>query len=120
MLSVSEHVAEVRLSGALMVQETASGRLLQASNHAWHATKHAINAAAISRGREPVTYPEKRAFLQGLAAEPGNEVFLNWMRQPWRLHGNADQGFMSASEVAEAVRITGLLVSRLLAIAGHQ
>ena len=34
---------------------------------------------AISCGLVPVTYREKRAFLQGLAAEPGNAVF-NWTR----------------------------------------
>ena len=119
MLRSTEHAAEARLSETLMVQELQAGRLLQASNHAWHATKHAINAAAVSHGREPVTYREKRLFLQELASESGDGILWNWMRHPWRLHGNADQGFMQASEVAESVRITELLIDRLLTIAGY-
>ena len=102
-----------------MMQDVADGRLLQASNQAWHATKHAVNAAAVSRRINPVKYSEKRKFLEDLAAEPGNRAILRWMEHPWRLHGNADQGFLPADRVAVAVQATNLLVDRLLVIAGH-
>ena len=119
MLSSTAHADEARRSAILMINDLANSRLLQASNQAWHATKHAINAAAVSRGRTPVTYQAKKLFLQELAAEPGNQIFWDWMRPPWRLHGNADQGFMTSYQVADAVEITGMLVNRLLAIAGY-
>lgn len=119
MLSAIVHADEARRSANLMTQNLADSRLLQASSQAWHATKHAINAAAVSRGRAPVTYQAKKLFLQELAAEPGNQIFWDWMRPPWRLHGNADQGFMKNYQVADAVEITELLVNRLLQIAGY-
>lgn len=119
MLSAAVHADEARYSANLMTQNLADGRSLQASNQAWHATKHAINAAAVSRGHVPVTYQAKKLFLQELAAEPGNQIFWDWMRPPWRLHGNADQGFMTSHQVADVVEITGMLVDRLLTIAGY-
>ncbi|MCY3692749.1 MAG: hypothetical protein OXI54_01660 [Chloroflexota bacterium] len=119
MLSAIVHADEARRSANLMAQNFADDKLLQASNQAWHATKHAINAAAVSRGRTPVTYQAKKFFLQELAEEPGNQIFWDWMRPPWRLHGNLDRGFMTSYQVADAVEITGMLVNRLLAIAGH-
>ena len=118
MLTIQEHADEARLSAGRMMQDVADGLSLQASSQAWHAAKHAVNAAAVSRRLNPVKYPEKRKFLEDLAAEPGNRAIFRWMEHPWRLHGNADQGFMDDNDVAEAVRITGLLVNRLLTIAG--
>lgn len=100
-----------------MTQDVADGRLLQASNQAWHAAKHAVNAAAVARGRNPVKYSEKRRFLGELADESGNEMVRVLMQDPWQLHGNADQGFMTPGEVAISVRATEQLVSRLLKIA---
>jgi len=95
------------------------GEFIQASNQAWHAAKHAINAAAVSRNRAPVKYPEKRDFVRELIQEPGNENLGAWLSDTWRLHGNADQGFMTAGDVDRDVRITTLLVNRLLQIAGY-
>ena len=119
MLSIQEHADEARLSAARMRQDAADGLLLQASNQAWHATKHAINAGAAPRRLNPVKYPEKRKFLEDLAAEPGNDVIFEWMEHPWRLHGNADQGFLSTDRVTESVSMTELLVNRLLVIASY-
>ena len=122
MLTAPEHAAEARLSMARADRDVADGELLQASNQAWHAAKHAINAAAVSRSRRPVPvqYLEKRRLIDELTAEPGNSNLKRWFAHPWQLHGNADQGFLPASEVAESVRITGLLVNRLLETAGSQ
>lgn len=119
MLTTTEHANEARLSARRMSQDVADGLLLQASSQAWHATKHAVNAVAVSRSLNPVKYPEKRRFLLDLAGEPGNHAILLWMEHPWRLHGNADQGFMSADRVVDAVRATDLLISRLLTIADN-
>lgn len=118
MLTTREHADEAALSMMRMMQDVADGQLLQASNQAWHAAKHAVNAAA-ARGRNPVKYSEKRRFMDELADEPGNEPVRVLMRDPWQLHGNADQGFMTAGEVAIAVRATEQLVIRLLEIAGE-
>lgn len=120
MLTTQEHANEARLSARRMTQDVADGLLLQASNQAWHATKHAVNAVAVSRRLNPVKYPEKRKFLSDLADEPGNSAVLLWMEHPWRLHGNADQGFMPADRVADAVQATDLLISCLLAIADNR
>ena len=62
-------------------RDVADGYLLQASNQAWHATKHAINAAAASRNRRPapVQYIEKRRFIDELVAEPGNGNLKRWL-----------------------------------------
>ncbi len=57
--------------------------------------------------------------MDELADEPGNEPVRVLMQDPWQLHGNADQGFMTAGEVAIAVRATEQLVIRLLEIAGE-
>ena len=119
MLTIAEHADEARLSIGRAEQDVSYGKLLQASNQAWHAAKHAINAAAVSRNRSPVTYPAKREFIDELVPEPGNSDLKRWFSHPWRLHGNADQGFMTASDVAQSVRETRLLVDRLLAIAGY-
>lgn len=119
MLTTREHADEAALSMMRMMQNVADGQLLQASNQAWHAAEHAVNAAAAARGRNPVKYSEKRRFLDELADEPGNEPVRVLMRDPWQLHGNADQGFMTAGEVAIAVRATEQLVIRLLEIAGE-
>lgn len=118
MLTMQEHADEARLSAGRMMQDVADGLSLQASSQAWHAAKHAVNAAVASRNRRPVQYAEKRRVSDELAAEPGNSNLKQWFSYPWRLHGNADQGFMDDNDVAEAVRITGLLVNRLLTIAG--
>ena len=103
-------------------RDVADGYLLQASNQAWHATKHAINAAAASRNRRPapVQYIEKRRFIDELVAEPGNGNLKRWFGHPWQLHGNADQGFLPASDVAQSVLMTRLLVDHLLTIASYQ
>ena len=120
MLTTQEHANEARLSARRMMQDVTNGLLLQASNQAWHATKHAINAVAVSRNLNPVKYPEKRKFLSDLADEPGNHAVFLWMEHPWRLHGNADQGFMPANRVDDAIRATDLLIRHLLAIADDQ
>lgn len=119
MLTAPEHAAEARRSITRGAQDAADGLLLQASNQAWHAAKHAINAAAASRSRSPVQYAEKRRFIDDLADEPGGSNLKQWFSYPWQLHGNADQGFLPAGDVSESVRMTGLLVDRLLAIAGY-
>ena len=115
MLTAPEHAAEARRSITRGAQDAADGLLLQASNQAWHA----INAAAASRRRRPVQYAEKRRFIDELADEPGGSNLKQWFSYPWQLHGNADQGFLPAGDVAESVRMTGLLVDRLLVIAGY-
>ena len=121
MLTAPEHAAEARLSMARAERDVADSELLQASSQAWHAAKHAINAAAASRNRRPapVQYPEKRRFIDELAAEPGNGDLKQRFSYPWQLHGNADQGFLPAADVVGAVRMTRLLVDHLLAIAGY-
>lgn len=119
MLTAREHADEASLSVMRMMQDVADGQLLQASNQAWHAAKHAVNAAAVARGRNPVKYSEKRRFLGELADEPGNEPIRVLMQDPWQLHGNADQGFMTPGEVAISVHATERLVIRLLEIAGE-
>ena len=122
MLTITEHAAEAQLSIARAERDVADGALLQASNQAWHAVKHAINAVAVSRNRSPapVQYPEKRRFIDELAVEPGNNGLKQWFGHPWQLHGNADQGFLPAGDVTQSVRMTRRLVDRLLDLAGHQ
>ena len=119
MLTAQRHADEARLSMMRARQDASDGELLQASNQAWHAAKHAINTMAATRGRSPVKYPEKRDFIRELSREPGNDNLAKWLSDAWRLHGNADQGFMNADDVAHDVRATGLLVNRLLTIAGY-
>ena len=119
MLATAEHAAEARLSIARSVQDLADGLYLQASNQAWHAAKHAINAVAASRNRNPVQYVHKRDFLSELAEELGDDDLEAWFTYPWQLHGNADQGFLTAEAIATSVEKTRLLVNRLLAIAGY-
>ena len=120
MLDAAEHAAEARLSIARSVRDVVDGRYLQSSNQAWHATKHAINAVAASRNRNPVQYVQKRQFLTELAEELGDSDLEAWFSYPWQLHGNSDQGFLASEEVAVSVEKTRLLVDRLLAIAGYQ
>lgn len=74
MLTAPEHASEAHLSIARAERDVADGELLQASIQAWHAAKHAINAAAASRNRSPapVQYIQKRRFIDELVAEPGN------------------------------------------------
>lgn len=120
MLTTKEHAAEALLGMTRADRDVADGELLQASNQAWHAAKHAVNAAAVSRSRNAVQYAAKRRFVQELAAESGNYRLEDWLAYTWRLHGNADQGFMPPAKVAEGVATTRLLVDRLLEIAGHQ
>ncbi len=120
MLTITEHAVEARLSMTRAERNVADGELLQASNQAWHAAKHAINAAAVSRSRNAVQYVSKRRFVEELASELGNYHLEDWLAYTWRLHGNADQGFMLPAKVAEGVAKTKLLVDRLLEIAGHQ
>ena len=119
MLTAQQHADEARISVTRALQDVSDGQFLQASNQAWHAAKHAINAAAVSRNLAPVKYPEKRDFVKELVKEPGNENLTKWLSDAWRLHGNADQGFMVAGDVARDVQITALLVNRLLQIAGY-
>ena len=118
MLTIAEHATEARLSIDRAELNVADGELLQASNQAWHAAKHAINAAAVSRGRNPVQYAAKRRFVEELGSEPNNEHLELWLAHAWRLHGNADQGFMPPEKAAEGVEKTELLVNCLLSIAG--
>ena len=119
MLSAAEHAAEARLSIARSVRDVTGGHHLQSSNQAWHAAKHAINAVAASRNRNPVQYIQRRHFLTDLAEELGDSDLEAWFSYPWRLHGNADQGFMASEEVVISVEKTQLLVDRLLSIAGY-
>lgn len=119
MLTTAEHAAEARLSITRSVRDLADGLYLQASNQAWHAAKHAINAVAASRNRNPVQYVHKRGFLSELAEELGDNNLEAWFTYPWQLHGNADQGFLTSAAVATSVEKTRLLVERLLEIAGH-
>ena len=119
MLTLSEHAAEAQLSMARAEQDVADGNFMQASNQAWHAAKHAVNAAAVSRNRSPVQYAAKRHFIDELVVEPGNTDLKRWFAYPWKLHGNADQGFLAAGAVGESVRMTRQLVNRLLTIAGY-
>ena len=120
MLTIPEHAAEAQLSIMRAEQDVAGGRPLQASNQAWHAAKHAVNAVAASRNRSPVQYVEKRRFIDELVAEPGNADLKRWFSHPWKLHGNADPGFLPADRVAESVHITRQLVDGLLGIAGYR
>lgn len=119
MLATAEHAAEARLSIARSVRDVGDGHYLQGSNQAWHAAKHAINAVAASRNRNPVQYVQKRQFLTELAEELRDSDLEAWFSYPWQLHGNADQGFLTAQAVATSVEKTQLLVDRLLAIAGY-
>lgn len=81
MLTPREHADEAALSAMRMMQDVADGQLLQASNQAWHAAKHAVNAAAAARGRNPVKYSEKRRFMDELADEPAMRrcAYLCWI-----------------------------------------
>lgn len=119
MLVADDHAAEARLSITRSVLDVRSGLYLQGSNQAWHAAEHATNAVAASRDRNPVQYVHKRDFLSELADELGDNDLEAWFAYPWQLHGNADQGFLTAEAVATSVEKTRLLVNRLLAIAGY-
>ena len=120
MLSLSQHGTEAQLSMARAEQDVVDGNLLQASNQAWHAAKHAVNAAAVSRNRSPVQYAAKRRFIDELVVEPGNTDLKRWFAYPWNLHGNADQGFLPDAAVGESARMTRQLVNRLLTLAHEE
>lgn len=119
MLSLSQHATEAQLSMARAEQDVVDGNLLQASNQAWHAAKHAVNAVAVSRNHNPVQYVEKRKFIDELVVESGNADLKRWFSHPWKLHGNSDQGFLAASDVAISVEKTRQLVDRLLRITDY-
>ena len=119
MLTAEEHSSEALVCLEISQRLIENGKLRPASDILWLAVKHSISTIGIATGEDYGKYQHKRAIVRRLEAEHNDEQLGKALNVAMKIHADADQGFLTVSELTNWQRSTHVFVVHLLNIAAQ-
>ena len=114
MLTSEEHRTEALVCLEIGQNLITNNRLRPASEMLWLVVKHAISTIGIATHQDYGKYQHKRAIVPRLAVEHDDERLHDALRVAMKIHADADQGYLTTSELIAWQQQTGVFAQRLL------